>query len=136
MNAAAAYFTSTGSGSGSGSAGTLAPVTASGAVVSNLIPDNSPHDVTLTVTNPNSYAVTLKSVIGNGTITPDSPAHSGCNPAGVWFTDQTGLSQSIPGGNVPTPVTLTNAAKMDTTSVDACQGATFTIPVTIEVRKP
>jgi hypothetical protein len=136
VTAASAYFDAAGTGSGTGRTGTLQAVTATGAVVSNLIPDGTAHDVTLTVTNPNSFAVALKSVTGNGAITPDTPAHSGCSPTGVAFTDQTGLSQSIPGGSVPTPVTLTGAATMDNTSASACQGATFTIPVTISVQQP
>jgi len=136
ITAASAYFVSPGSGSGSATAATVQAVTASGAVVSNLIPDGVSHDVTLTVTNPNAFAVELESVIGNGTILPDSPDHSGCGPTGVTFADQTGLSQAIPGGSVPTPVTLNNAARMNNTSGDGCQGATFTIPVTISVQKP
>jgi hypothetical protein len=135
VTAASAYFASSGSGSGSATAATVQAVTASGAIVSNLIPDGTGHDVTLTVTNPNAFPVTLESVIGNGTILPDSPGHTGCGPTGVTFADQTGLSQSIPGGSVPTPVTLDNAARMDNTSVDACQGATFTIPVMISVQE-
>ena len=54
----------------------------------------------------------------------------------MTLTDQTGLSQPIPANSVPTPVTLSNAATMSITSVNACQGATFTIPVTISVQRP
>jgi hypothetical protein len=134
VTAASAYFQSTGSGTGSVSTGTLQTITASGAVVSNLIPDGTPHDVSLTVTNPNAFAVTLNSVVGNGTINPDA-GHSTCSLTGVTFTDQTGLSVSIPANANNSVVTLTGAASMDTTSANACQGATFTIPVTISVHK-
>ena len=51
--------------------------------------------MTLTVTNPNDYPVTLTGVSGDGAIT--SNAGAACNSAtGVTFTDQTGLSQSDP----------------------------------------
>jgi hypothetical protein len=136
IHAASAYWTAHGSGSGSATAGTIQAVTASGAIVSNLIPDGTSHDVTLMVTNPNSFAVTLKSVSASGAISADSPGHSGCTTTGVTFANQSGLIQPIPGNSVPTPVTLSNAATMGITSVNACQGATFTIPVTISVQRP
>ena len=135
ITAASAYFTSTGSGTGSGSTGTLAAVTASGAVVSDLIPNDAAHDVSLTVTNPNNFAVTLTGVVANGTIIPDA-GHSTCSPTGVTFTDQTGLNVSIAANANNASVTLSGAASMDTTSAGACQGATFTIPVTITVQNP
>ena len=135
INAAAAYYTAAGTGAGGGTTTTMQSVAASGATVTGtLLPDNSLHNVTLTVTNPNDYPVTLTGVSGDGAIT--SNAGAACNSAtGVTFTDQTGLSQSIPGNSVATPITLNNAAKMDTSSDSSCQGATFTIPVTITVKK-
>ena len=81
IHAAFAYWTAHGSGSGSATAGTIQAVTASGAVVSNLIPDGTSHNVSLTVTNPNSIAVTLKSVTANGTISADA-SHSSCSRPG------------------------------------------------------
>jgi hypothetical protein len=91
--------------------------------------------VNLSVTNPNNFPVTLVSVIGNGTITPDA-GHAACSPTGVTFNDQTGLSVSIAANASNSPVALTGAAAMDPTSANACQGATFTIPVTIKVQRP
>jgi hypothetical protein len=135
IHAASAYWTAHGSGSGSATAGTIQAVTASGAIVSNLMPDGTGHDVTLLVSNPNSFAVTLERVTANGTVSADV-SHSGCSPTGVTFSDQTALGQTIPGHAVSAPVTLNNAAKMDLTSASACQGATFTIPVKISVQTP
>jgi len=135
LTAASAYFTSTGSGSGAASTGTLQPVTATGAVASSFLPDGSTRTVNLTVTNPNNFAVKLVSVTGNGTITPDA-GHAGCSPTGVTFTDQTGMSVSIPANASNSPVALSGAAAMGVGSANACQGATFTIPVTVKVQKP
>ncbi len=132
-----AYFTSSGHGTGSGSVGTMQTVTISSATVNPstpLLPGGS-GDVTLKVTNPNSFAVTLVSVTGTGgTITADS-GHPGCTTTGVTFTNQTGLSTVIP-ANSTTAVDLPGAAAMSTASSAGCQGATMSIPVTIAVQQP
>lgn len=130
-----AYYTSTGSGTGSASAGTLGPVTVETATVSPttvLVPGNT-GDAVLDIDNTNSYAVILVSVTGHGAITPDA-GHSSCTTTGVTFTDQSGLSKNLP-GNTTTVVDLTAAVSMSTASLSSCQGATFSIPVTITVHK-
>ena len=66
---------------------------------------------------------------GNGTITPDA-GHSGCTTTGVTFTDQSGLTLDI-AASTSTQFTLNGAASMSNASLNACQGATFTIPVTL-----
>jgi hypothetical protein len=132
-----AYWTSTGSGSGSGSAGTLQAVTVAAFVggdtpAATIFPGGSA-DVILRVSNPNAFAVTLISVSGNGTIAPDA-GHAGCTTTGVTFTNQTGLSSAI-GASGTTLVDLPAAAAMGITSSNGCQGATFSIPVSITVHK-
>jgi hypothetical protein len=133
--AAYAYFTSSGQGTVSGSVATMQTVTISSATVSPstpLVPGGT-GDVTLEVTNPNGFAVTLVSVAGTGgTITADS-GHPGCTTTGVTFTSQTGLSTVLQPDST-TPVDLPGAASMSTASSAGCQGATFTIPVTITVQ--
>jgi hypothetical protein len=133
-----AYFTATGSGTGSSAAGTLQPVTVvafvgGDAESSSLYPGGSAADVMVRLNNPNASSVTLVSVTGNGTITPDG-SHSSCTTTGVTFTDQTGLSISLAHG--PTLLHFASAASMDSTSSNGCQGATFQIPVTVTVHKP
>jgi len=133
--AAFAFFTTHGSGAGSGQTGTLQPVTvaaSAGTASTPLLPGDS-GDVVLQVTNPNSLAVTLVTVSGNGTITADG-SHGSCTTTGVAFTNQTGLNINIP-ANTTTPVDLAGAASMDTTSSNGCQGATFSIPVSITVHE-
>jgi len=48
----------------------------------------------------------------------------------VSFTNQSGLSIDVP-ANGQTTSTLSGAAAMSNASPDGCQGATFTIPVTL-----
>jgi hypothetical protein len=98
-----------------------------------LLPGGS-GDATLKVNNPNSFAVTLLSVTpATGTITPDG-SHSSCTTTGVTFTSQTGLKITIPAASTQA-VDLPSAVSMSTASSAGCQGATFSIPVTITVQK-
>jgi hypothetical protein len=131
-----AYFTSSGTGSGHGSTGTMSTVALSataGTASTPLYPGGT-GDVSLEVNNPNSYAVTLVSVSGDGTITPDA-GHSACTTTGVTFSYQSGLSTTIPASTTNFPVHLSGAVSMSTSSSNGCQGATFSIPVTITVHK-
>ena len=134
---ALAYFFGTGAGSGSATTGTLQTVTVaavSGTETTPLLPGGS-GDVILNVTNPNPYSVTLVSVTGNGTISADG-SHPGCVATGiVTFSDQTGLTQNIPGNGITTPVDLPGASHMALSAANACQGATFSIQVAVTVHK-
>jgi hypothetical protein len=132
-----AAWTTNGSGSGYAKAGTaqaLSTVDVSASTSATLYPGGPAGDVLIRISNPNTYPVTVTAVSGNGSITPDG-GHSGCSPSGVSFTNQTGLSISVPAKvgatNGETQTTLSGAASMSNASVDACQGAVFTIPVTI-----
>jgi hypothetical protein len=125
-----AAWTVDGSGEGYAKAKTaqdLTTVDVSAQTTATLYP-GADGDVLIRIRNPNDFQVRVTDITGNGTITPDS-GHSGCSPTGVTFTDQTGLTIDVPGSNGETQTTLTNAAHMSNASVDACQGATFTIPV-------
>ena len=134
--AALAYFTSTGSAHASASTATLLTVTASaGTPTTPLLPGGT-GDVALTVTNPNNFPVRLVSIAGNGAITVDG-GHPGCTTTGVTFTAPTGspLPVTILAHSTNQLVDLPGAAAMTTASSAGCQGATFSIPVTIVVRK-
>jgi hypothetical protein len=133
--AAYAYFTSTGRGTGGASIGSMKTVTlavSSTAPVTPLRPGGA-GDATLQVANPNGFAVTVTSVVRSGAITADS-GHPGCTTTGVTFTDQSALGLNIP-GNSTIAVDLPGAVAMDASSPAGCQGATFSIPVTITARK-
>jgi hypothetical protein len=135
IHAASAYWTASGAGTGSATTGTMAvSVSATtGTPGTPLLPGGT-GDVSLKVNNPNGFAVTLTAVTGNGSITAAGGAGS-CTTTGVTFSAQTGLSQNIPGNSTDVDVDLPGAASMNATSQTGCQGATFTIPVTIAVQK-
>jgi hypothetical protein len=129
------YFTSSGKTTGSASTGSMQTVTVSATTATPSTPllPGGTGDVTLKVTNPNSFAVTLIGVTGTGgTITADS-GHPSCTTTGVTFTSQTGLNTTIPAASTTT-VDLPGAVSMSTASSAGCQGATFSIPVTIAVQ--
>lgn len=137
VGSAYAYWTAAGLGSGSATNGTMQTVT-----VDALVPGGSPQtslvpggsaDVVLRITNPNPHGVAVHSVTANGPITADG-AHPGCAPTGVTFTPAQMTSTAI-AANTSVLLTLPGAASMSTASPSACQGAQFTIPVTLEVRK-
>jgi hypothetical protein len=84
-------------------------------------------DLVLSVHNPNSFPVTLASVELNGTIRVDKAA---CGDAhGVSFAGYTG-NHSLP-ASATTELVLQDVLTMDVTSADACQGAVFEIPVSL-----
>ena len=134
-----AAWTSNGSGSAYTKAGSASPLTTvdvSASTTATLYPSQS-GDVVVRVKNPNPYAVRVTGVALNGAnsdITADS-GHASCTTTGVSFTNQTGLSLDVPaksgGVDGEAQATLTNAASMSNASVNGCQGATFTIPVTL-----
>jgi hypothetical protein len=96
--------------------------------VADLYPGGT-GNVLVSVTNPNSFAVTITSIAGAGAIT--SNAGAACTAStGVTFTDQTGLSLAL-GAGATSMFTLADKAAMSNASVTSCQGAIFTIPVTV-----
>jgi hypothetical protein len=128
---ACAYFISSGSGTAAASTGALKVSIAStaGTPRTPLLPGGPAGDVTLQVDNPNAFAVTLISVVGDGTIT----ASTGCTDPDVTFANQTGLQVNIPANSTNYQVDLPGAATLGASSPNDCQGATFSIPVTITV---
>lgn len=131
-----AAWTTNGGGNGYAKAGTatsLTTIDVSATTAATLYPGVS-GDVYLKIDNANPYPVTVTAVSGSGSITADA-GHAGCTTTGVTFTNQSSLSIVVPAksGGVDGTVssTLTGAASMSNASLNACQGATFTIPVTL-----
>lgn len=126
-----AAWTSSGNGSGYAKAGTaqaLTTVDVSASTTATLYPGVN-GDVLIQIQNPNPYPVRVTAITGNGAITADA-GHPGCVTTGVSFTNQTGLTIDI-AANSNVSRTLTGAASMTNASDNGCQGATFTIPVTL-----
>jgi hypothetical protein len=121
------------SGSGTGyakaaSSSDLVLADASAATGADLFP-GAGGDVKVKVTNPNAFPVRITAVTGTGAIT--STGGAACNAStGVTFTDQTGLSLDLDPGETDT-FTLNDAVSMSNASANACQGAVFSVPVTV-----
>jgi hypothetical protein len=129
-----AAWTSSGNGSGFAKASTAQVLSTATVSAANGLYPGATGDLTLKLSNPNQYPVTITSVTGNGTITADS-SHATCgqdagHPTGVTYTDQTGLNISVP-ANGTAQVAVPNSVHMSNASDDSCQGATFTIPVSV-----
>jgi hypothetical protein len=139
ISMAYASWLANGTGSGyakAGSAQALSTVDVSASTAATLYPGVS-GDVLLKVSNPNPYPIRVTSVSLNGTnadIVADA-GHSGCTTTGVSYTNQSSLTIDVPaksgGVNGTVQTTLSGAAAMSNASLDACQGATFTIPVSL-----
>lgn len=126
-----AAWTNNGSGSGYAKAGTAVALTTadvSASTTASLYP-GATGDVRIKINNPNAYPVRVTGVASSGTIAPDA-AHAGCTTTGVSFTDQTALTIDI-AANGAVETNISGAVSMSNASLDACQGATFTIPVTL-----
>jgi hypothetical protein len=129
-----AAWTTNGSGSGYAKAGTasaLSTVDVSATTSASLYPGTT-GNVTLKINNTNPFAVRVSAVALNGQqsdIVPDA-GHSGCTTTGVTFTNQSGLTLDVP-ASTQTEFTLNGVAAMSNASLNACQGATFTIPVSL-----
>lgn len=126
-----AAWTATGTGEGYAKATTaqaLTTVDVSASTTATLYP-GATGDVLIRIDNPNPYAVQVTDVAGSGAITSDAGA--GCDAStGVSFSDQSGLTLNVPAGSAAS-FTLTGSASMSNASANSCQGAVFTIPVTL-----
>ena len=136
---ATAYVVTTGAGTGAATAGTMHGVTVvtAGTSTTPLLPGQS-GDLVFTVANANAYPVTLTAVTlqVSGVITPDS-GHSGCGT-----TDATPVvTLTVPTGDLPvvlaaggsTPVDVAGAVTMALAATSSCQGALFSVPISVTV---
>lgn len=131
LGTAAASWRAAGDGTGNAAATSAVDLTtldASALAPAELYP-GSTGDVIVLLSNPNPFPLDVDRIDGAGTITSDAGA--ACDAStGVTFDDRQGLALVVPAQSTLT-VTLADAASMAATSDDACQGAVFSIPVTI-----
>jgi hypothetical protein len=129
-----AAWTTNGSGTGYAKAGTaqaLSTVDASASTTADLYPSSN-GAVIVNIHNPNPYGVTVTDVTaGSGSVTASGGSGT-CATTGVSLNAQHGLSIAVPANGNSGPVTLNNAAHMDNTSDNGCQGAVFAIPVALD----
>lgn len=130
---ALAAWVATGTGSGAAKAITATDlVVVNGTAVADLYPGFSNGDLELTVTNNNPYAVSVTSVQRTGAaITSDNAT---CDANGSGVTMDAGAIAVGPvaiGAGATVNIPVDDVMNMATTSDNACQGATFTVPVTV-----
>jgi hypothetical protein len=128
-----AAWSATGSGSANASAANAQGLSISSPVAASGLYPTGSVNVSVQFSNPNSYAVTVTSVAQTSgqSITVDG-AHSGCNASSVSFDNTAGASLSVRvPANSTASTTLSNAVSMSNAAVDACQGATFSVPLTL-----
>lgn len=126
---AMAGWTTTSDGQGSATIGSLQPVTASSATPTKALLPGGSADAAVTLTNPNSVAMTVNSIVRNGAITTSSAACNATNPP-ITFVDQPSGAWAI-GPNTNIKVSLTDAVRLGATADTSCQGATVMIPVRV-----
>jgi hypothetical protein len=135
-----AYWAATGAGRGAATNGTMATVTVVALVAGDspqgtLVPGGTA-DVAVRASNPNGFLVKVYALRGNGAATADAN-HPACTNTGVTFVDPAAPltpTVTIP-ANSSVLINLPGAAAMSTASSSGCQGATFSLPVTLEARK-
>ncbi len=132
---ATAAWTANGTGNGTAKAITAVSVTVTTdtSQTADLYPGGPAGTLAFKVDNVNPYAITFTSMTP-GAVTVDS-SHSSCTPASyLTVTARTGLSISVP-ANTPTASpaarSVSSAVSMSSSAPDACQGAVFTIAVTL-----
>lgn len=131
-----AAWTATGTGDGSAAAVSAASITVTATTATaDLYPGKNDGSLYVKLVNPNPYPVQLTNLTRN-TVSTDL-GHAGCNVASVGLV-----------GVIPAPINLAanngsaggpdefagpipNVVTMSTAAVDACQGAPFTINLTI-----
>lgn len=125
-----AAWTATGNGNGYAEATNGADVTTVAATTAAQLYPGKTGDVFIKIANPNPYPVTVTALAANGAITSDKGL--ACDTStGVTYTAPSAPSLVVPANSAGTQFTLSNAVTMSNTSDNSCQGAIFTIPVTV-----
>jgi hypothetical protein len=142
-------FTLQATSASSGITNTLRP----GSVAGTATGDATGGDLKVTLNNTSGFTVHVTSVVLNGLVTNDKTGAGCTNDTGTFpgsvvagnhgvtvgtagtFTPSGAVSATltVPGTGVSTDVTIPNALNMATSSNTNCQGAIFTVPVTVTV---
>jgi hypothetical protein len=132
LGIAFAAWTATGTGNGYAKAKTAVDLSTVAVTPAATLYPGATGNALISIVNPNDYQIQVTDITGNGAIVTSSPNVPACDAStGVTFTNQTGQTLNVPAHSAGTLFTLTGAVSMDNSSVDACQGATFTIPVSL-----
>ena len=118
----------TGEGNGAAQATTAADLVVEPGTTSADLYPGSDGDVELTIENPNAFDVAVETIVGNGPVTSGA---AGCTTTGVSFADQNDVTGMTVAAGATITVSLDGAASMSNASDNGCQGATFSVPVTV-----
>lgn len=132
---AAAYFTAEGDGRGDASTTTLEDLTVVGSASTSLHPGGSA-DLELLVTNPNGFPVSVDAVVAAMEDVEVIGGVGSCADPDLSFIepDATALAAMGPlAADAETEITLEGALSMGAAAQSGCQGASFDVPVTVEV---
>jgi hypothetical protein len=134
-----AFWTATGTGSSTATAVTAQTLTVSTASLADLYPNKPVEGLTFTVSNPNPYVVSLNSGLTIGTVT-STPGLGPCAASNLLLSvGPVTISGTAPflvpakSGNTNGSATFTtnNFIQLDQNASNNCQGATFTVPVSV-----
>jgi len=129
--AAVAFWTTAGTGAVTATVGTPAPVSVvalSGETPATaMVPGGPAADLVIKIDNANTFDVNVAGVALAGAIS----AGNGCSPAGVSLSAPTNLPITLPPGI--SVVHLAGTATMDQTVASACQGSSFSFPLSLTV---
>ena len=128
-----AWWSTTGSGSGSATTGTTVALTTSASTPSGtvLVPGGSA-PLVITVTNPNAGSVTITSVQLDTSRSVTVSGEAGTCTAPPLTVSAT--PSLVLAGGATTTFTVPNAVTLGSAAANGCQGATFTLPVTLTGR--
>lgn len=131
---AAAYWRAQGAGTVAGQVGTLAGATASASGAAGALVPGGSADLTVSVANPNAFSVTVDAIATDpgGTMTSSSPS---CDAAALLTVTVGSVAATTLAAGTSTDVVLAGAVALDASAPQACQGATFSIPLIVTVRR-
>jgi hypothetical protein len=126
--AAYALWTASGTGPTSSLSRTAITITvAASTPTADLYPGFTGGDLAFTLRNDNPYPVTFSSM-APGTVTSGSGT---CAASNVTVAPASGLTLTVAANSTSAPQVIDNVVTMSVNALDACQGVTFTVPITL-----
>ncbi|MGW3958893.1 hypothetical protein ACWED2_03655 [Amycolatopsis sp. NPDC005003] len=131
---AVAAWTSSGSGTAGAKAGTAAAPTTgtvdTSAMTTGLLYPGVSGDALIRITNPNPYSVKVSDIVGGGTATVSGNSGTCAGNTVTWNAKQ---PNTVLAAGATTTITVAGAVSMASTAPDGCQGAVYSLPVTVTV---
>lgn len=132
-----AWWTATGSGNASVASVSAQTLSVSGAAVADMYPGKAFEALTFTVSNPNPYVVVLSNSVTLGAATTSNGACATSNltlasgPVIISGAGPFTVPAKSGGTNGTLTVSTNNFVQLGSGALDACQGVTFTFPVSV-----